>query len=307
MPRPLTNRPIELFPIISTLKPKIWKSRLAYAKRYCNPRLTPWGWDFRGASNLDELHKILKSTCMVRYTTKQVLTTLPGKNRRVIVLDILNRDDYVEAEKNFLHWLKLNYPERYEKSIKAAALVQIGVLLRLAAKKKLKFAVDYINKFIEQNPKRRIVVYAIHKKCLAALKRRINAKSAIIDGSTPHNKRREIITAFRAGRLTVLIANILAAGVGINLQVSDTMFVLELPFKPGPLLQVEGRIHRLGQSMVSNINYLIAKNTIEEKLIKLIQSKEQTIATVLDGKNSADLNLLELLLKELYDQHSRSA
>jgi len=74
---------------------------------------------------------------------------------------------------------------------------------------------------------------------------------------------------------------------------------VEIDFVPGIMLQAEDRPHRIGQEHIVNISYLIAKDTIEETLCKLLQSKQEVISQVLDGTRS-DYDL------EIYDELAKS-
>lgn len=310
---PLTNRPIELFPVINALKPGDWPNRNRYAHRYCNPKYTRFGWDFNGASNIRELHLLLKKSCMIRYRVQDVLHELPQKIRTVIPVELRKRDQYDKANRDFLGWIKDNYPERLNKSIKAEAVVKSGHLLRLTAKLKLKSVVDWHNHWLGNTEDQKIVIFAVHRKCIQALKRRINAKSVVIDGSVIGKNRETAIAQFQQDKQTrVLIGNIAAAGIGLNLFQASVLTVVELPPKPGPLLQIEGRIHRMGQKNVSWIYYFIGENTIEEKVSKQIQRKQRVITGVLDGAPSASdeeegFDLFDMYLEEIGETNGHSA
>ena len=84
---PITNRPIELWPLLSSLRPDIFNDFVKFAFRYCGPKNDGHGWDFKGESNLDELQELLRSTCMIRRLKTQVLKELPKKTRQIIELE----------------------------------------------------------------------------------------------------------------------------------------------------------------------------------------------------------------------------
>ena len=298
---PLTNRPIELFPILNCINPKIWHNRNAYAHKYCAPRWTRYGWDFRGASNVNELHQRLKQSVMVRYRKDEVEHQLPDKIRTIIPVDLPHYEEYLKAKKDFVGWLKEKYPERMSKAVKAAALVQAGHLLRLAAKLKLRPVVEWINDRLSQSDEK-LAVFCVHRKCCEALKRRIKGKSVIINGSVTGKDRDLAIHQFKKDKNTrTLIGNMAAAGIGLNLTEASTMAIVELAQKPGPLLQVEDRLHRIGQTKTTWIYYFIGVDTIEEKVAKLVQKKNKIITGTLDGGGEDDdsFDLYDLLLQEL--------
>ncbi|KAM4869545.1 DNA annealing helicase and endonuclease ZRANB3-like [Urocitellus parryii] len=88
---PALGRPEELFMQIEALFPQKFGTWTDYAKRYCNARIRYFGkrpqWDYRGASNLKELHHLLNDI-MIRRLKTEVLTQLPPKIRQHIPFDL---------------------------------------------------------------------------------------------------------------------------------------------------------------------------------------------------------------------------
>ncbi|KKL16184.1 hypothetical protein LCGC14_2498120, partial [marine sediment metagenome] len=99
---PIVNRPIELWPIISQLDPQTFNHFWTYARRYCSAKHNGFGWDMKGASNLPELQKKLRSTIMVRRLKSEVLKELSPKVRQVIELPANGARKVVEAERKAL-------------------------------------------------------------------------------------------------------------------------------------------------------------------------------------------------------------
>ena len=91
-----------------------------------------------------------------------------------------------------------------------------------------------------------------------------------------------------------------AAGTGINLTACTHLLFCELAWVPGLHGQVEDRIHRIGQTKQTSITYLVAKDTIEEHLCRVLQKKQRIVEQALDGKSSKDsLNIYDMLSKKL--------
>jgi SNF2 family DNA or RNA helicase len=202
---------------------------------------------------------------------------------------------------DFLNWLKQEDPTKAERAAKAQALVKIGYLLRLSAKLKLKYAVDWINEFLE-NSDEKLVVFAVHTKCIDALQRRCMYKSVVIDGSVTGKDRNAAVNLFRNDNsVRLLIGNIRAAGVGVDgLQIASNAAFVELPWQPGAALQAEDRIHRIGTRSKAWIWYLVAHNTVESRLCNILQRKQNMLSSVLDGgKVAGDLDIFDKLMKEI--------
>jgi len=280
---PLTNRPSELFTTLNLICPKEFPSFWPYAHRYCKAQLRPWGWEFKGASNIRELHRKLKRLMMIRNLKKDVLKDLPDKIRSVIPLEIKNQKEYQEAENDFIKWLTKKSTSKAEKAKHAEKLVQLGYLKRLAAELKMKQVLEWIDDFLEQSSGK-LVVYSIHKKIIKQLHDKYKNISVVVDGSVSNKKRKIAIRSFQQNKkFRLFIGNIQAAGVGITLTAASTLLFAELDWVPGNMRQAEDRIHRIGQKNTAMIYYLVAKNTIEEKLCEIIQKKQRVLSQVLDG------------------------
>ena len=76
---PLTNRPRDLFVLLQLVGHSLGRSFLSFAKRYCAAEKNDYGWQTRGASNLEELTVQLHGV-MLRRSKDQVLA-LPPKLR----------------------------------------------------------------------------------------------------------------------------------------------------------------------------------------------------------------------------------
>jgi len=296
---PLTNRPAELWTTLRLIRPKEYKSFTTFAFRYCKPVLRHWGWEYKGASNIKELHRKLKSTMMIRRLKKDVLKELPDKTRHVIPFEI-ERKEYDEALNNFITWLSKKSISKANKAKKAQQLVQLGCLKRLAAELKMESVFCWIDNFLQESDGK-LVLFCTHRKVVQQLHDRYYKKSVVVQGGVSNSKRARRVRAFQNNKkIRLFIGNIKAAGVGITLTAASSLAFVELDWVPGNHTQAEDRIHRIGQKNAANIYYLIAKDTIEEHLCKLLQEKQKILAATLDGKKKTNqLNIFDELEKEL--------
>jgi SWI/SNF-related matrix-associated actin-dependent regulator 1 of chromatin subfamily A len=105
---PLMNRPAEMYNVLHMLRPKMFPSAWSFYQRYCDLKRRPWGWEYKGATNTEELHAIItdpKTGCMIRYRKQDVLHELPAKRRIIVPLPISNRKEYEFAKNDFINWL----------------------------------------------------------------------------------------------------------------------------------------------------------------------------------------------------------
>lgn len=302
---PLTNRPAELFNTLKILWPQTFKSFWSFAFEYCKPVRKPWGWEFKGASNLSKLHKQLKELGMIRRLKADVLSELPEKIREVIQVSLEDYAPYREAVSNFLQWLSQQSPEKAVKAAKAEKLVKMGYLKRLAAELKMKSVFQWLDDFLE-GTEEKLVVYCCHQKILDMLVERYADICVAVDGRTSVSKRKIAVTSFQEGNKRLFIGNILAAGTGITLTAASTLAFVELDWVPSNCIQAEDRIHRIGQKNAATIYYIVAKDTIEQYLCEIIQKKQQIVSNVLDGSRLKEaLQVYDLILQKMEKEHQK--
>lgn len=294
---PIVNRPVEGFNIFQILDRNQFPNFWTYVHRYCGARHNGFGWDFSGATNKEELNQILTSTIMIRRRKADVLKDLPEKLFSFVPMELDNKKEYSTAELEFIEYLRgVKGKKAAEKAKKAEHLVKIEALKQLAVKGKMKQAINWIKDFIEDGSK--LVVFAVHKEVIDQLMKEFKEIAVKIDGSTPIPERHKAVEVFQSDpNIKLFIGNIQAAGVGLTLTAASAVTFLELPWTPGELQQAEDRCHRIGQKNSVNIYYLLAENTVEYKLAKLLDRKKEVLSAVIDGKPVEEKNLISELIE----------
>lgn len=243
---------------------------------------------YSGSKNVDELREQLK-TVMVRRLKQDVAKFLPPKTRTYIPVDLSvdQRREYTRAEFDFKQAMKDADPKRKV----AAALAQIGILRQIVGRTKVDAAVEQIEAFIENELP--LIVFAVHREVIIMLRAALDARGiryAVIDGACPPKRRRDIVAAFQAGELEVVIGSE-AMKEGITLtRASDVMFV-ERFWSPADEMQAEDRAHRIGSINAVTIWFLHANGTIDDRIRRLIDKKRELSKKVLGGDNAAEGNL----------------
>ena len=306
---PLTNRPIELFPALNIICPDESPSYGRYAWRYCGPRRTPWGMEFKGATNLDELHDRLNETCMIRRKKCDVLKDLPAKTRTVIPLELPPgaKKEYLKAEREFIQWLAKLSPAKARSAERAEYLVKRGYLKRLAAALKLPLVIKWLEDFLQETDEK-LIFFGVHKLFLKPVYEHFKKCSVFVDGSVTGRKRQRQFDAFsqqKARRL--LVGNIQAAGTGWNGQAANHVAFGELDWVPGIDTQAEDRTHRIGQLNPVTCHYLVSEGTIEEYLCMILQEKQKVLTNVLDGTQDVELDIMLKLEEKLMSKYGRKA
>ncbi len=300
------NRPYELYNALNALRPDIFKNKFMFGKRYCGAKQNNFGWEFKGASNTKELHNILTQHVMIRRKKKDVLKDLPPITRRLFPVALSNEKEYRKAEDGFLEWLKAKKDgdKRAKKAAKAEALTRINALEKLAYRGKLTASIEWIDSFLESGEK--LVVFAQNVSVVGMLLRRFKDVAVKIDGSMSTKQKQEAKNQFQENpAVRLLIGNIKAAGVGWTFTAASNMALIQYPWSASQLTQVEGRIHRIGQTSDRvTIWYLVAHGTIEGDKLKLINEKQKMLEAVMDGNRDGGMD--EDLLDDLYFKEAQT-
>ena len=118
-----------------------------------------------------------------------------------------------------------------------------------------------------------------------------------ITGSTPKEKRVELVKAFNKDTVPVFLISLKAGGTGLNLTGADVVIHYDPWWNVAVQNQATDRAHRIGQTKVVTVYKLIMKDTIEEKIIEMQQTKQKLAEDILGGEavGSAQISREELL------------
>ncbi len=121
-----------------------------------------------------------------------------------------------------------------------------------------------------------------------------------IIGSTPKQERVELVQAFNADKTPVFLISLKAGGTGLNLTGADVVIHYDPWWNIAAQNQATDRAHRIGQTKVVSVYRIIAKNSIEEKILELQESKKGLADEILSGElggigSMSREELLELL------------
>ncbi|XP_076821185.1 SWI/SNF-related matrix-associated actin-dependent regulator of chromatin subfamily A-like protein 1 isoform X1 [Clavelina lepadiformis] len=279
---PALSRPAELYTQISLVRPDLFPVFHHFGMRYCAGKQNPWGWEFTGSSNMEELRLILQETVMLRRTKDDVLSQLPPKLRRSVAIDVSS------MKRNLKRKRALDEAQHAVEKKGISAVERRGLLLQYfneTAHVKLDAVKSYILDLLEGGHK--FLLFAHHKLMLNAIAELLEAKGyeyIRIDGSTPSDRRQSQVARFQENyQCKVALLSITAANMGITLHSASLVVFAELFWNPGILVQAEDRCYRIGQRDVVNIHYLVAKGTADDYIWEMIKKK-------LDVLSKAGLN-----------------
>ncbi len=118
-----------------------------------------------------------------------------------------------------------------------------------------------------------------------------------LTGATKKEERNRLVNAFNQDATQVFLISLKAGGTGLNLTGADVVIHFDPWWNLTVQDQATDRAHRIGQKSVVNVYKLIAKDTIEEKILKMQEQKRQLADKLLSGgeMSSTTLNREELL------------
>jgi SNF2 family DNA or RNA helicase len=120
-----------------------------------------------------------------------------------------------------------------------------------------------------------------------------------LDGATAARERARLVERFQHGESDVFLISLKAGGVGINLTAADNVIHLDPWWNPAVEDQAADRAHRIGQTQPVTVYRLIARDTVEERILKMHADKRALVTSILDGTSAAGKlstrDLLELI------------
>ena len=267
---PILNRPVELHPLLSAIDPGEWGPFFEFGRRYCDGHHNGFGWDFRGASNLGELSRRLRSNCMVRRLKSEVLKELPQKQRQVIELPSNGLTKIVNSEMDaYEDW------KTAEDGEKTNALAALARARKETAVAKMPQVIEHVLNLQESINK--VIVWGHHHEVLDGLHDAFR-DSVKLDGRDPAKVRDKSVAEFQSDpEVRVFVGGIQAAGVGITLTSASHNVFAELDWVPGNLNQAEDRCHRIGQVNSVLVQHLVLENSVDNVLLEAILKKQDII------------------------------
>jgi len=118
-----------------------------------------------------------------------------------------------------------------------------------------------------------------------------------LDGSTPMAERKKRVDAFQAGLHDVFLISLKAGGTGLNLTAADYVIHMDPWWNPAVEDQASDRAHRIGQQRPVTIYRLVAKDTIEDKIVSLHHHKRDLADSLLEGADISGKISTEALLE----------
>jgi superfamily II DNA or RNA helicase len=289
---PLENNLMELWSLLSITAPGLFPSPDRFRAYYARPV------ERQGESErLAQLQRRIKP--LVRRRTKeQVAADLPAKQEQVLEVDLhpQHRKAYqtrLQRERQKVLGLIGDMDSnRFAIFRSLTVLRQLSLHAGLVDEAHAGLASAKVDALLGQLQEvtgggHRALVFSQFTGFLGKVRERLEAEGipyCYLDGST--RDRAAVVRRFKDGTVPVFLISLKAGGFGLNLAEADYCFLLDPWWNPATETQAVDRVHRIGQTRRVMVYRLVAKDTIEEKVMALKARKARLFSSVLDDGNA---------------------
>ncbi|HXH29484.1 MAG TPA: DEAD/DEAH box helicase [Bacteriovoracaceae bacterium] len=238
---------------------------------------------------------------ILRRTKDQVLKELPEKIENHVFLDFSPEER--ETYQNKLNAVRSNMlapgAKRYGEVLKSLLEMRQLCLWQkqpVLQSTKIDFLMDNLEQLVTEGHK--TLVFSQFTTYLDMIENKIKVagwKMARIDGSQTIKKRGEMVEYFQNGDAQIFLISLKAGGFGLNLTAASYIFLMDPWWNPAVERQAIDRAHRIGQENKLTVYRPIIKDSVEEKVLVLQQSKRELFRDLMaeddDNYFSGKLNM----------------
>lgn len=271
-------RPVELWPMLKSMCPAFKDMTFGvYAQKYCGAYWDGYSLNVKGATNIDELAKIL-ADFMLRRTEAEVYPdrVKPIVERVSVELSAADMRDVIAAEDE-IGGREVRLSSSHDKF---SQLGDSSKLRRLLGSAKVPHIADFVEDLLDTVDK--VVVFAHHKDVIDRLRMRFrdgNLNPMVYQGGMSDREKDEAKTIFLTeDRCRVFIGQSTAAGTGVDglQRACSTMVLAEPSWVPGETDQWLRRLARTGQKEALVKAYMIyAKGSMDAVMTQVHDRKER--------------------------------
>ena len=289
---PMENNLMELWSLLAITAPGLFPDPARFADYFAKPI------EKSGDAELLELFRRRIKPLVKRRTKDLVAPELPAKQDQILDVELTPRhrklyDTRLQRERQKVLGL-LDDMQRNRFTI----LKSLTVLRQLALHPGLvdpahgglpSAKIDGLTEHLREVAAggHRALVFSQFTRFLGQIRDRLDVEGidyCYLDGRT--RDRAKAIQRFKDGDAPVFLISLKAGGFGLNLTEADYCFLLDPWWNPAVEVQAVDRAHRLGQTRTVMVYRLIARDTIEDKVLALNARKAKLFASVIDDGNA---------------------
>ena len=289
---PMENNLMELWSLLAITAPGLFPDATSFADFYAKPI------EKSGEAELLHLFRRRIKPLVKRRTKDLVAPELPAKQDQILDVELTPRhrkiyETRLQRERQKVLGL-LDDMQRNRFTI----LKSLTVLRQLALHPGLadpahaalpSAKIDVLAEHLREvaSGGHRALVFSQFTRFLGKIRDRLDAEGidyCYLDGRT--RDRPKAIQRFKEGDAPVFLISLKAGGFGLNLTEADYCFLLDPWWNPAVEAQAVDRTHRIGQTRTVMVYRLIARDTIEDKVLALNARKAKLFSSVIDDGNA---------------------
>ena len=288
---PLENNLMELWSLLSITAPGLFPSPDRFRDYYARP-VEREGDSERVAQLQRRIKPLIR-----RRTKEQVAPELPAKQEQVLEVDLHPQHRKVyqtrlqRERQKILGLIDDMDSNRFTIFRSLTLLRQLSLHAGLVDEAHAGLASSKIDDLVRHLHEatgggHRALVFSQFTGFLGKVRQRLEAEGiayCYLDGST--RDRAAVIQRFKDGTAPVFLISLKAGGFGLNLTEADYCFLLDPWWNPATEAQAVDRAHRIGQNRNVMVYRLVARDTIEEKVMALKARKARLFSSVMDDGN----------------------
>jgi SNF2 family DNA or RNA helicase len=289
------NRGADLFGIMHGLAPEEYPVRTSWTSRYFNAGEGRWGWEVFGLKPhmQEELFDVLDLR-FLRRTKEQIAPELPETlpaQYRYVDLGTKQAKAYRDLKKEMMTAeteggvLVASNP-----LVLAGRLAQVAGGLPVVEDGKVtalttpSVKVEALLEILEESPGDPVVVFTVSRLLANLVDEQLTKKgyrTVKITGDVDAAMRAANVARFQVGEADVAIVTTAAGAEGITLTAANRIVFLQRDWSAVRNMQAEGRVDRIGQTRSVQPIYVIARDTIEERVLDVNTEKEGFMQEIL--------------------------
>ncbi len=307
---PIENRLSEIWSIFDFVSPGLLGTLKTFEERYSRPI------DRGDQESANKLRTIIHPL-VLRRTKAEVAPELPAKIEQEIVVPMA--DEQTKLYKQVLKKVRDSVMSAVEKDGVSKAQIQIlAALTRMRqvacdprlmglsgewsdeTSGKLQALKEIVEEAVAGG--HRLLVFSQFVQMLQLIRQMLDEAGVTyeyLDGST--KDRQERVDRFNKDEsVDAFLISLKAGGTGLNLTGADTVVHFDPWWNPAVEDQATDRAHRIGQSKVVTVYKLIARDSVEEKILKLSEKKRELVSSVLTTESTPMKGLTKADIDELF-------
>ncbi len=290
---PMENNLMELWSLFSITAPGLFGSSTKFSDYYAKPI------EKSGENEKLALLRRRIRPLMLRRTKDQVAGDLPPKQEQIIELELNPKHQKVyqthlqRERQKVLGLIEDMNKNRFEIFRSLTLLRRLSLDASLideayagVPSTKLDALLEQLEDIVAEG--HRVLVFSQFTGFLGKVRARLDEvgyRYCYLDGST--RDRPAVLASFKSGDAPIFLISLKAGGFGLNLTEADYVFLLDPWWNPASEAQAIDRVHRIGQTKNVMVYRLVAKGTIEEKVMALKDAKAKLFSSVMEADGAS--------------------